>query len=165
VEGERMPETELAITLHLVDPADGRSLQSWSFRQDRVTIGRDTTADLPLVDPYVSRVHVELLHSTEGWSLHCLGRNGVYVDGKSVDRFRLSPGMTFRLANVGPMFRFDPQTEPVGTSTLCFDSSSMVVLELNPSDVRQRVDEIAVTDYFQQLQQKARQLRSDRTAT
>lgn len=159
-----MPETELAITLHLVDPADGRSLQSWSFQKGRVTIGRDASADLPLLDQYVSRIHAELLHGEEGWSLNSLGRNGVFVDGKSVDKCRLFPGITFRLASVGPMFRFDPTTVSTGTSTVCFDHTSMLVLELNPTDVRQRVDEIAVTDYFQQLQQKARQLRRDRAA-
>jgi hypothetical protein len=160
-----MPETELAITLHLVDPADGRSLQSWTFQKERITIGRDSTADLPLLDQYVSRIHVELLRGEEGWSLKCLGRNGVYVDGKSVDTCRLHPGITFRLASVGPMFRFDPGAVPTGSSTVCFDHTSMLVLELDATDVSQRVDEIAVTDYFQQLQQKARQLRRDRAAT
>lgn len=160
-----MSEADFAITLHLVDPADGRSLQSWTFEQQRVTIGRDASADVPLVDPYVSRVHVELLHGPEGWSLSSLGRNGVFVDGKSVERCRLHPGILFRLANVGPMFRFDPQIVPTGTSTLCFDTNSMIVLELNPTEVRQRVDEIAVTDYFQQLQNKVKQLRRDRAST
>lgn len=160
-----MPETELAVTLHLVDPNDGRALQSWTFQRERITIGRDSSADLPLLDQYVSRIHVELLHGPEGWSLNCLGRNGVFVDGKSVERCRLHPGITFRLASVGPMFRFDPSAEPTGSSTVCFDHTSMLVLELNPTDVKLRADEIAVTDYFQQLQQKARQLRRDRAAT
>ena len=117
-----VPDAE-QISLHLIDSSDGRSLQCWTFQASRITIGRDPTADIPLADHYVSRIHVEILRDESGWRLFTRGRNGVYVNGKSVEEYQLQHGMTFRLAAVGPQFRFDMVTERTGQATISFDQN------------------------------------------
>ncbi len=160
-----MTQSQGEISIIMIDPADGRSLQSWSFgaeEQDRITIGRDNSASVKLADLYVSRIHLEIVRDEEGWMLHALGRNGVFVDGRSVTEYRMTNGVMFRLASVGPTFRFDREQEAFGRSTLVVDPAVMQLLNLNKAVVAKQADEIARTDYFHQLQQKARLLRSQR---
>lgn len=157
---EERPET---VSLHLIDAADGRSLQIWSFSTPRITIGRGEGESLVLADPYISRVHAELVGEGGEWELISRGRNGVYIDGRSVTACPLPHGSTFRLGQNGPTFRFLSVPHAVGTATLCFDPSAFVVLALNRQAVEQETKEIAETEYFRHLQQKARDLRRHRT--
>ncbi len=165
-----MPIEPGDISIHMIDPTDGRSLQNWSFCDARVnciSIGRDESAGIHLADPYVSRIHVELIRDENGWILHARGRNGVFVDGRSVTEYRLSHGSRFRLASVGPMFRFDSEvvTEGGGQQTLSIDPAVMNLMTLNKVEVVQQADEVTQTDYFRQLQEKARLLRRQRTGS
>jgi pSer/pThr/pTyr-binding forkhead associated (FHA) protein len=154
------------VSISMIDSTDGRSLQSWSFigsDVDRITIGRDESASVKLADPYVSRIHLEIVRDADGWKLHALGRNGVYVDGCSVTEYRMSHGLKFRLASVGPTFRFDNEEASIGRQTLVVDPTIMQLLNLNKDTVVSQADEIAQTEYFLQLQQKAREFRKQRS--
>jgi ABC transport system ATP-binding/permease protein len=62
-----------------------------------VTVGRDEAADLQVVHPLVSRLHVELRPLPAGWELIDRSRNGVYVAGARLQQLRLSPDATPRL--------------------------------------------------------------------
>ena len=157
-------ERSVSVSVHLVDPADGRPLQIWTFATDRITIGRGEEESIVLADPYISRVHAELVGEGGLWELISRGRNGVYVEGRMVAACQLSPGTTFRLGQNGPTFRFGNVPQPTGTSALCFDPESIVVLALNRQALDQETREIEATDYFQKLQQKARELRAQRTS-
>lgn len=158
---ERSPSP--SVSIHLIDPADGRSLQIWTFATERITIGRGEGESLVLADPYISRVHAELVGEGGLWELISRGRNGVYVDGRLVAACHLAAGTTFRLGQNGPTFRFLVAQQPTGSSTLCFDPESIVVLALNRQALEQETREIAESDYFQRLQQKARALRRPRS--
>lgn len=127
-----------------------------------ISIGRDAEASVSLADPYVSRIHAELILDGSSWKLVSRGRNGVYVDGRSIEEFPLTHGTRFRLSSVGPTFRFDQQTAAVGQHTLTIDPTVMQFLSLNQSQVHEQADEIAQTNYFRQLQEKARLLRQQR---
>lgn len=157
---EERPET---VSLHLIDAADGRSLQIWSFSTSRITIGRGDGESLVLADPYISRVHAELVGEGGLWELISRGRNGVYVDGRMITACRLEHGAIFRLGQNGPTFRFASAQQAGGHATLCFDPESFVVLAFNKQAVELEAQEIAETDYFRRLQQKARDLRRQRT--
>jgi pSer/pThr/pTyr-binding forkhead associated (FHA) protein len=150
------------ITVHLIDEADGRTLQHWTFNRSNVIIGRDEAAQIPLADPYVSRVHVELIREDRGWVLVSRGRNGVLVQGRPVDSCPATPGLVFRLGAIGPMFRIDAEVSSTGAQTLSIDPSTMIVLALNNELMVRQADEIAETDYFRQLQAKARTFRQQR---
>jgi serine/threonine-protein kinase len=152
-----------SISIHLIDPADGRSLQTWSFGQPQITIGRAENGDIPLTDPYVSRLHAELTRSEGTWSLVSRGRNGVFIDGKNVERHPLRPGTMFRLGANGPMFRFEHQAAASPQATLSFDPAMVIMLKLDQQAVQTQAQDIMTTDYFQQLQQRARALRQQRS--
>lgn len=137
-------------------------MQIWSFSGTRITIGRGDEETLVLADPYVSRVHAELVGEGGVWELISRGRSGVYVEGKVVSACPLVPGMTFRLGPAGPMFRFGTAYAPVQTSTLSFDADSVIVLAFNRQAVEKESEQIAETDYFRRLQEKARELRKPR---
>lgn len=154
-----------AVSFHLIDPTDGRSLQTWSFTTPRITIGRGETESIALADPYVSRVHAEILWNGEAWQLFARGRNGVIVDGKSVAEYPLTHGAVFRLGGSGPSFRFDVAPVQHGQATLCFDSNVVILLAFNKDEVEVQANEVVETDYFQQLQRKARELRRQRSVS
>lgn len=151
-------------TLHLLDPADGRLLQSWSFSSPRITIGRGDAESLTLADPYVSRLHAELVNDSEGWILHSRGRNGVFIDGRRIKESRLNPGSTFRLGPAGPLFQFGNATPNNGNATLSFDPESIILLALDRKEVEQQAQAVTETDYFRTLQSKARELRRQRSS-
>lgn len=118
---------------------------------------------MKIADFYVSRIHLEIVRDEEGWMLHALGRNGVFVDGRSVTEYWMTNGVMFRLASVGFTFRFDREQEAFGRSTLVVvDQAVMQLLNRNKPVVAKQTDEIARADYLHQLQQKARLLRSQR---
>lgn len=154
------------ITIELIDPSDGRLLQSWSFDQPRITIGRDGGGDIVLADPYISRLHAELKTADDGtWRLFSHGRNGVYVDGHAVDEVPLASGTRFRLGPSGPMFSLGHDDVPIeqsATSTLALDTAPAVLLTLDRQEAERQAQEVSETDYFRQLQQKARDLRKSR---
>lgn len=150
-------------TLHLIDPADGRLLQSWSFASPRITIGRGELENITLSDPYVSRLHAEILSDPLGWVLHSRGRNGVFVDGRRIEQTRLTQGSVFRLGPAGPMFQFGTVAPANGNATLSFDPESIILLALDRKELEQQTNAVADTDYFRQLQSKARELRRQRS--
>lgn len=163
-----MSAQDTEISIHMIEPADGRTLQKWTFPFPAVTcisIGRDDAASVQVADPYVSRIHLEIVHDSNGWNLLARGRNGVYVDGRSVTEYRITHGTRFRLSSVGPIFRFDTESESMGLQTLSIDPAVWNLMALNKSEVLQQADEITETDYFQRLQDKARQLRRNRGTT
>ena len=70
-------------------------------------IGRGHGCDCVLSDPNVSREHAELRRGSTGdWQIVDLGStNGIKVNGRSVDRSRLSPGDEVTLGTT--RFTFD----------------------------------------------------------
>ncbi len=52
-----------------------------------IVIGRVSSADLVLTDPYLSRKHARLYHNDQGWFVEDLGsRNTTLLNGKAVER-------------------------------------------------------------------------------
>lgn len=157
-----------SIVVHLLDPAYQRPAKSWRFSdKSLVTIGRGDDCDVELNDPYVSRLHVELLWNEEGWSLVSRGRNGVTIHGKPVEQSPLLSGEVFRLGTSGPLLKFELATALNAASsdnpaTLCFDTAQVGIFLLDPAKIDREVKEIAEGDYFQTLQKKARDLRRQR---
>jgi ABC transport system ATP-binding/permease protein len=52
-------------------------------------VGRDEDADVQVVDPLVSRRHVELRARDDGWDLFDRSRNGLFTGGERCDRLHL----------------------------------------------------------------------------
>ncbi|MGF1536610.1 MAG: FHA domain-containing protein [Elainellaceae cyanobacterium] len=91
------------ITLLLLHPLKQTPVQVWPFDQETVIrIGRSTDNDVILYSAVVSRHHVELRRTPNGWDIVNLGTNGTYVDGKRVTQAPATDGAVIRLARSGP---------------------------------------------------------------
>lgn len=94
------------ITLSLLHPADKALIQSWTFDQETVIrLGRSADNDVILYSAVVSRYHVEVHRTSEGWELKNLGANGTYLDGKRISQVKVESGLIVRLARSGPIIQ------------------------------------------------------------
>jgi HD-GYP domain-containing protein (c-di-GMP phosphodiesterase class II)/pSer/pThr/pTyr-binding forkhead associated (FHA) protein len=72
----------------------------WSLTRRKFTIGRDTTCDIVLNDPKVSRIHAEILFENEGWVLADKNStNGSFINGERITRKCLTPGDAIMVGN------------------------------------------------------------------
>ena len=165
-------DLSVPVAVHLMDSALGRPIRTWNFTSKQlITIGRADECDVQISDPYVSRNHAELRAAGGNWSLVSLGRHGVLIQGETITEIPLTAETIFRLGSSGPTLRFDltaPASEsPAAPSdnrmTMMFDATLVENLfELDHSKLDREVSEIADADYFQQLQERAKQLREQR---
>ena len=150
--------------LHLLDPSTGHVVQAWLMAQQTViTIGRDLEQDVLISHPHVSRQHAELRYGNSQWQLVSLGRNGVVIEGKRVTDAVACNGLVFRLGPDGPTLRFfDTPPAANNTMTITADSAPKFALKVDDTRVDEDVREIVDGDYFQQLQERAHELRRRR---
>jgi membrane-bound lytic murein transglycosylase D len=70
---------------------------------DSFTIGRGEESDITIMDKVVSRPHAEIRFEEDKWWVHDLqSANGIFVDGKKVDRAPLTNNSRIRLGQLGP---------------------------------------------------------------
>jgi len=154
------------VTVRLIDSSLGHIIQTWRFESPLcITIGRAHDRDISISDSYVSRLHAELRRRGNEWWLVSQGRHGVLVEGRSVDEMRVHDGLTFRLGANGPLLQFqnsiahDPNMSATAEG---FDLQAMAELQVDKNRLSREVSEIIDGDYFQQLQQRAREFRQQR---
>jgi serine phosphatase RsbU (regulator of sigma subunit) len=71
------------ITLQ-VNPADGESFEQ-RFDKESFVVGRSTSSDLALADPFLSRFHARLFRRKDEILVEDLGsRNGTFVNGRAI---------------------------------------------------------------------------------
>jgi len=154
---------ERKVLLDLLDPTYEKPIKSWSFANRTViTIGRSDGQDVEVSDVYVSRSHAQLVLRDGQWVIVSLGRNGVVCDNKLVTEFALKSGAKFRLGTSGPCLRFRTSGKTESMHTVCFDTVPAPLFQIDETKVKEEVGQIAEGDYFQSLQDKARQLRKQR---
>ena len=149
--------------MQLLGTAHGQPLQAWEFAdQSLIHIGRSSDCDVVISSPVVSRSHAYLKREGEDWELCCVSQNGVFINGERVQTRRLSDGVVFRLASNGPYLRFRQFQEGRNQAmeTIPPDEAGTLPLLLLDAEKRDRqVEAVADGEYFQQLQELARQLR------
>jgi len=70
-----------------------RAGAQWALSGDKVTAGRSGDSDVFLDDITVSRRHLEMVSSEQGWVLCDVGSlNGTYVNGRRVEEATLTNG-------------------------------------------------------------------------
>lgn len=155
------PPPSREVVVQLMDPTFGRPIKSWTFTQKAsISIGREVDRDVEISDAYVSRNHAELQLRGEQWVLVSKGRNGVVVANQLITEFPVEGDVNFRLGPSGPSLRF--RTTPVedaNLATICFDTLPPPMFQLDTQKLQEDVGAIAEGDYFQKLQQRAKQLR------
>jgi FHA domain-containing protein len=104
---------------------------------DRVTLGRRTSADVPLPwDEEVSRLHAELVRSGRDWSLSDdgLSLNGSFVNGDPLSgRRRLKDGDAVRVGETVLVFRNPRDGESSATTP---SAELRTVVSLTPAQKR-----------------------------
>jgi hypothetical protein len=86
----------------------------WALNNDRLTIGRDSSSDIFVEDPEVSRHHADLVRHGQDWSIIDAGStNGTSVNGTKVRAARLQPGNRIEIGDSELTLRYqgaDPQS-------------------------------------------------------
>ena len=107
------------ITLSLLHPVDKTPVQSWTFEEEEVVrIGRSVNNDVILYSAVVSRHHVELRQTEEGWQIHNIGTNGTYLAGQRIDSQPVKDGLVIRLARSGPNIQINVTKQTKGMSSI-----------------------------------------------
>jgi adenylate cyclase len=88
-------------------------------------IGRAPTADLPVVDPTVSRRHAQILADENGLTVHDLGSsNGTFVNGNKIDTAPIVPGDVIAFGKVS--FRLEGEAPKVQTAATAITGPTIV---------------------------------------
>jgi FHA domain-containing protein len=108
-EPEAGPQTQL-IQMSLEADAElvqiGKTSRTWPLSKEAIVIGRMEGCDVIIADPGVSRRHVEIRREGDEWVAIDLGStNGTEVNGKRVNRHRLTPGDRLVLGETTLEFR------------------------------------------------------------
>ncbi|OBJ49399.1 FHA domain-containing protein [Mycobacterium sp. 1423905.2] len=117
--------------------------RSWRTTADRAwTIGRASETDICLDNPRVSRHHAVLEPSPDGWTLVNRSSNGVFVDGRRVERLPISGAVQVLLgsASSGQLVEIAPSAEPVPST----DGQAETTVSRSPSAVH-AIDQVVVT--------------------
>lgn len=89
--------------------------RTWHATADRAwTIGRANEADVHLENPRVSRDQAVLEPTSAGWVLVNHSRNGMFVDGRRVDRLTIGQPITVSLGSIssGEILQLCPVIDP-----------------------------------------------------
>ncbi|MFN7730453.1 MAG: FHA domain-containing protein [Pirellula sp.] len=122
-----------------------------------MTIGRGEENVIRILDPHVSRLHAELVHTNGTWMILSHGRNGTWIQSEKVDRHLLSDRTVFHLGSSGPMLRFLCQNQIQSSTTATIDNAEcddFDFLKINPQQLADEVAKIAESEAFRRLQQK-----------
>lgn len=107
------------ITLSLLHPIDKTPVQSWTFEEEPVVrIGRSVNNDVILYSAVVSRHHVELRQTENGWEIHNIGSNGTYLAGQRIEHKPVQDGLVIRLARSGPNIQINLTRQTKGMSSI-----------------------------------------------
>lgn len=109
------------IILSLLHPIQATPVQSWSFPvEPLVRIGRASDNDVVVYSAVVSRHHVEMRLTPEGWEITSLGANGTYVNQERITTTKATDGMVMRLGSTGPKIQIslDPLAVHVFSKTM-----------------------------------------------
>ncbi len=99
-------------TIHISRRDHANNLVSDSFSSS-FRVGRASECDICLLDPVVSRKHVEVVFLADSWWLiDDTSANGTYVDGVKVDRYELTGETRVELGQGGPIIIFRVE-EPI----------------------------------------------------
>ncbi len=94
-------------------------MQSWTFEEEPVVrIGRSVNNDVVLYSAVVSRHHVELRQTENGWEIHNTGTNGTYLAGERIESRPVQDGLVIRLARSGPNIQINVVQQTKGMSTI-----------------------------------------------
>ncbi|MCA1830905.1 MAG: FhaA domain-containing protein [Actinomycetota bacterium] len=108
-EPEAGPQTQL-IQMAMSADAElvqlGKTTRAWPLSKEALVLGRQKDCDVVIADPGISRRHAEVRREGDEWVMIDLGStNGTEINGKRVNRHRLTPGDRLVLGETTLEFR------------------------------------------------------------
>ncbi|AMW30344.1 MULTISPECIES: protein kinase domain-containing protein [Arthrospira] len=105
------------LTLTLLDGTRTNPIQKWRFETESlVKIGRAPDNHVVVIDPLVSRYHLDLQRSAtthnSRWIFNSRGTNGTFVNGVLASQGPLADGALLELAKGGPLLRVAIEQPP-----------------------------------------------------
>lgn len=131
------------VILTLLESQTNQPLNSWQFTETNIIrIGRAQDNDIILKGYFqVSRKHLELQVVDNQWHLSSSGTNGTFVNNVLVEQITLQDRDLIRLAENGPLFRFElketeitQNTEPEANQPETVAANQFCRHENNPPD-------------------------------
>ncbi|MGB3790352.1 MAG: FHA domain-containing protein [Phormidesmis sp.] len=114
-----MPALTNIITLSLLHPIDKTPVQSWTFdKEPIIRIGRSVNNDVVLYSAVVSRHHVELRQTPDGWEVYNTGINGTFLAGQRIEKRAVQDGLVIRLARSGPNIQINITSQMKGMASI-----------------------------------------------
>jgi len=157
--------SESNIALQLLDSSHTYPTQTWKLNgKSAIRIGRLDDNEVVIPHQAVSRVHVMLNWENGAWQLINVGRFGTLLAGQSVGQVRIDRDATIQLGTAGPCLRLllsEKSNEHHGETC---EHPIVTLADINESQKQKKVAEIADSDFFQQLQKRARQMREAKNA-
>ncbi len=104
------------LTLTLLDRQHKTPQRQWRFEDaSAITVGRAPDNQVVIVDPLVSRHHLELRKlndspSNLSWMIFNKGTNGTFVNGVLTSQAQVTDGVVLELAKGGPLFQLKWQS-------------------------------------------------------
>jgi pSer/pThr/pTyr-binding forkhead associated (FHA) protein len=148
------------ITLDLLDESHRVPVHTWKFEnRGLIRIGRADDNDVVIRQMTVSRVHAELLWRDGHWVLINRSQNGTLVAGMRTEEITLSASCVFQLGRTGPALEID---RPAKDDELDRTMENPAALPFTPTMQEaktEKVEGIASSDFFQELQRMARKIR------
>lgn len=149
------------IWLQLLDSTHSYPTQTWKLKgKPSVRIGRSDDNEVVIQNPSVSRVHVVLDWVDGGWNLVNVGRFGTIVGGQAIGQLRLDKDLTIQLGPVGPSIRLLLSEGSRDHHGETCELPTVSLAEINEALKQKKVAEIAESDFFQELQKRAKQMRT-----
>lgn len=107
------------VILTLLESQTNQPLNSWQFSEiNIIRIGRAQDNDIILKGYFqVSRKHLELTVVDNQWHLSSSGTNGTFVNNTLVEQITLQDRDLIRLAENGPLFRFELKETEITQNT------------------------------------------------
>jgi FHA domain len=162
-----MSRPDAIISLQLMSSSKSQPQQTWALKpQPLVRIGRSPDCEIVVQHPNVSRLHAELFWREDRWELINRGQYGTFLNGYRVESMAIEPGaQLFRLGECGPFLLFVLDPSDSDTS----DVATMMVSMGPPPSIDaaardRQVEDIASSDFFRSLKEKAGGLRHRRVA-
>lgn len=122
--------------------------RTWHATANRVwTIGRATDADIQLDNPRVSRDHAVLEPTPAGWVLVNRSSNGMYVDGRRVERVTIRQPLTVLLgsASSGQVVELHPVAPPPRPKAVDPPQPRAVTTVARPPSAVHAINQLVVT--------------------
>ena len=109
--------------------------EAWPAPGSEAVVGRDPSCDLVIDRPMVSRRHVRLEDTRDGWVVEDQSSNGTYLDGARIGRVAIGRGLVLRLGHPaeGPILAISPASsgsdQPQGAISIGRDPENALVVD------------------------------------